>query len=329
MPSPSPDLINPKQQWVGPSDTTADIIVEKLTDWKVEVIFGLISDQDNPLVQALNKKKNSIRYIAVHHEKSAAGMAASYARCSGNLGVCIATTPPTATQLLNGLADATRQAAPVLAITSVIDQDPPGAPFIVFEQNITCPIHALTVVDLACRSALNTPGIAHITAALDTRQRAHFSIWPQYLAAAICHQVKDDAILAADPRARTIFSTQHWHTRTGRPLVIANAAATPGFPYALAAQLAWPNRQCVALINEDNAVTLLDDLSTAIHYHLPVKVIVIKDSLFSIDFIKLAASYGMDTYSCKQPGELQSVIHQALTSPSPTLIEVELETSPA
>ena len=342
MYSPSPDPTGPRQQWVGPSDTTADIIIEKLTDWKVEVIFGLVSDQDNPLVQALSKKKNTIRYIAVHHEKSAALMAGSYAKCTGNLGVCIATTPPTATQLLNGLADAAREAAPILAITSVIDHDPPGAPFIVFEQNITGPIHALTVVDLACRSALNTPGIAHVTVALDTQQRqlsedrparrslrTDISIWPQYLAAAISHQVKDDAILAVDPKARTIFSSHHWHTRTGRPLVIANAAATPGFPYALAAQLAWPNRQCVALINDDNAATLLDDLSTAVHYHLPVKVIVIKDSLFSIDFTKLAASYGMDAYSCKQPGDLQSVIRQALTSPSPTLIEVELDTSSA
>jgi len=307
-------------------DTTADIITKKLIDWKVEVVFGLVSDHDNPLVQALNGKKDAIRYIAVHHEKSAALMAGSYTKCSGHLGVCIATTAPTTTQLLNGLADAAREAAPILAITSVID-DPPGKPFIVFEQNITGPIHALTVIDLACRSALSTPGIAHITVALDTQQKQYFSIWPQYLAGAISHQVKDDAILAADPKARTIFAGNHWHTRTGRPLTIANTAATPGFPYALAAQIAWPNRQCIALINDDNTVTLMDDLSTAVYYHLPVKIIVIKDSLFSIDFTRLAASYGMDAYSCKQPGELQSVIREALTSPSPTLIEVELETA--
>lgn len=308
---------------------TANIIIEKLSDWKVNVVFGLVADQDNPLAHALNKKKNSIRYIAVHHERSAALMAASYAKCSRNLGVCIAAAAPAATRLLNGLADAAGEAAPLLAITSAIDHNPPGKPFIVFEQNITGPIHALTAVDLACRSALSTPGIAHITLALDKPHRTDVSIWPQYLAAAISHQVKDDAILAADPKARTILATHNWHTRTGHPLVIANAPATPGFPYALAAQLAWPNRQCIALINDDNAATLMDDLYTAVHYHLPVKVIVIKDSLFSTDFTKLAASCGMDAYSCKQPGELQSVIRQALTSPAPTLIEVELETSPA
>lgn len=293
----------------------------------MKVVFGLVSDHDNPLVQALNGKKDAIRYIAVHHEKSAALMAGSYAKCSSHLGVCITTTTPTATQLLNGLAEAAWDPAPILVITCVIDYDPPGKPFIIFEQNITGPFHALTVVDLACRSALSTPGIAHISVALDTPKKQYSSIWPQYLAGTISHQVKDDAILAADPKARTIFAGNHWHTRTGRPLTIANTAATPGFPYALAAQIAWPNRQCIALINDDNTVPLMDDLSTAVYCHLPVKVIVIKDSLSSIDFTRLAASYGMEAYSCKQPGELQSAIREALTSPSPTLIEVELETS--
>jgi len=296
-----------------------------LTDWKVEVVFGLVSDHDNPLVRALDDEP--IRYIAVHHERSAALMAGSYAKCSGTLGVCIATSAPAATRLLNGLAEAARGSAPILAITAIADYDPPGTPFIVFQQNITGPIHALTAVDLACRSALSVPGIAHITVALETQQRRYSSIWPQYLAAAISHQVKDDALLAADPRARNIFATHHWHTRNGHPLTIANGAATPGFPYALAAQLAWPNRQCVALINDDNIATLIDNLSTAVSYHLPVKIVVIKDSLLSIDFTKLAASYEMEAYTCKQPGELQSAIRQAFTSPSPALIEVELETS--
>jgi len=339
---PSHEPANPNQQWVGPSDTTADTIVEKLTEWKVGLVFGLVSDNESPLVQALLKKDESIRYIAVHHERSAAFMAASYTRCTGNLGVCIAATAAAAEQLLNGLADATKEPAPILAITSVIDHELPDAPFTVFEQNITSPIHALTVVDLACRSALHSRGIAHITVTPDTQQqepgenqpakkpnRTAPAIWPQYLAAAICHQIKDDAILAADPSARTIFASNHWHTRTGRQLVIANAPATPGFPYALAAQLAWPNRQCIALVNDDNALTLMDDFSTAVYYHLPVKVIVIKDSLLSIDFTELAASYGMDAYSCTQPGDLQSVMRQALATTSPALIEVELETSPS
>jgi len=341
MYTPSHELTPPKQQWVGPSDTTADIIVEKLTDWKVEVAFGLVSDNDNPIVQALLKRKDAIRYISVNNERSAALMAVSYTKCTGKLGVCIAATDPAAEHLLNGLADAASEAAPILAITSVIDRELPRIPFTVFEQNITGPIHALTVVDLACRSALHAPGTAHITVTFEAQQkqpaedspakrslRTDPSIWPQYLAAAISHQIKDDAILAADPRARTIFSTNHWHTRTGRTLVVANAAPTPGFPYAFAAQIAWPNRQCIALVNDDNAVTLMDDLSTAVYHHLPVKVIVIKDSLFSIDFTKLAANYGIDAYACDQPGELQSVLRQALTSTSPALVEVGLESVP-
>ena len=316
----------------------AAVIVEKLIEWKVDVVFGLVADNDSPLAQALLRKEDSIRYIAVHHERSAAFIAASYTKCTGNLGVCIAATAEAAEQLLNGLADATKEPAPILAITGVTDREGPGAPFTIFEQNITSPIHALTVVDLACRSALHSRGVAHITVTQQQEpgenqpanrpNRTAPAIWPQYLAAAICHQIKDDAILAADPGARLIFASNHWHTRTGHQLVIANAPATPGFPFALAAQLAWPNRQCIALVNDDNAVTLMDDFSTAVYYQLPVKVIVIKDSLLSIDFTELAASYGMDAYACTQPGDLQSVMRQALATTSPALIEVELETSP-
>ncbi|WP_431210563.1 thiamine pyrophosphate-binding protein [Puia sp. P3] len=320
-------------------DATATVIVEKLTEWNVDVVFGLDSDNDNPLVQAL-MKKDSIRYISVHHERSAAFMAASFTKCTGNLGVCIATNCTSAEQLLKGLADAAREATPIPAITCAVDHETPRTPFAVFEQEITGPIDALTVVDLACRSALHTPGIAHISITLDTPQRqpdeyqpakrpnrTDAAIWPQYLAAAICHQIKDDAILAVDPGARMIFSTNHWRTRTGQILVIANAPATPGF-LCPGRPLAWPNRQCVALVNDDDSATLMDDLSAAVYCQLPVKVILIKDSLYSIDFTKLAASYGIDAYACEQPGELHSVLRHALATKSPALIEVGLEASP-
>jgi hypothetical protein len=163
-----------------PSATTADILVDKLIDWKVELVFGLTGDGVIPIVEALRKRQDKIRYITVRHEEAAAFMASGYAKYTGKLGVCLATTGPGAVHLLNGLYDAKMEGAPVLAITGVIDHDLLGTQFTqevdtvkmlqdvaVYNQQISGPLHAQTVVDLACRSALGVPGVAHITAATD------------------------------------------------------------------------------------------------------------------------------------------------------------------
>jgi hypothetical protein len=61
-----------------PSDTTADIIVDKLIAWNVQYVFGLTGDGINPLVESLRKKKDRINYITARHEESAAFMASGY-----------------------------------------------------------------------------------------------------------------------------------------------------------------------------------------------------------------------------------------------------------
>ena len=111
------------------NDTTADIIVDKLIAWQVKFIFGLTGDGINPLVEALRKKKDQIQYITVRHEESAAFMASGYAKYTGNLGVCIATTGPGAVHLMNGLYDAAMEGAPVLAITGIVNHDLLGTQF--------------------------------------------------------------------------------------------------------------------------------------------------------------------------------------------------------
>ena len=97
--------------------TTADVLFERLIDWGVDAIFGLPGDGINGFIEALRTHQDRIRFVQVRHEEGAAFAACGYAKFSGRLGVCIATSGPGAIHLLNGLYDAKMDGAPVLAIT--------------------------------------------------------------------------------------------------------------------------------------------------------------------------------------------------------------------
>jgi len=83
--------------------TTADVLFERLIDWGVDVIFGLPGDGINGFIEALRTHQDRIRFVQVRHEEGAAFAACGYAKFSGRLGVCIATSGPGAIHLLNGL----------------------------------------------------------------------------------------------------------------------------------------------------------------------------------------------------------------------------------
>src|SRR6204780_5806256 len=97
----------------------SDILVERLLAWGVDTIFGLPGDGINGVFEALRKQKDRIRFIHVRHEESAAFMACAYAKFTGRLGVCLATSGPGGIHLLNGLYDAKLDGQPVLAITGL------------------------------------------------------------------------------------------------------------------------------------------------------------------------------------------------------------------
>jgi pyruvate dehydrogenase (quinone) len=99
------------------SKTVADLLVERLIAWNVEVIFGFPGDGVNGIFGALRTHKDKIRFIQVRHEEAAAFAACGYAKFTGRLGVCIATSGPGGIHLLNGLYDAKCDGQPVLAIT--------------------------------------------------------------------------------------------------------------------------------------------------------------------------------------------------------------------
>jgi pyruvate dehydrogenase (quinone) len=165
------------------ASTAADVLIETIQDWGVEVVFGLPGDGINGIMEALRKRREQVRFIQVRHEEAAALMACGYAKFTGRLGVCIATSGPGGIHLLNGLYDAALDGQPVLAITGMAFHDLIGTftqqdvaldrlytDVAKFNQRIMGPAHVENITNLACRTALAYRGVAHITFPVDLQE---------------------------------------------------------------------------------------------------------------------------------------------------------------
>ncbi|CAN5473177.1 thiamine pyrophosphate-binding protein [soil metagenome] len=162
----------------------ADIVAEALIDWNVNVIFGLPGDGINGFMEALRTRKDKIKFILVRHEESAAFMACAYAKYTGKLGACVATSGPGGIHLLNGLYDAKLDNTPVIAITGSTYSDLMGSSYqqdvnllqlfsdvSVYNNIIIAPEQAEMAVDIACRSALAQRGVSHLTIPIDIQEK--------------------------------------------------------------------------------------------------------------------------------------------------------------
>src|SRR5690348_759943 len=163
--------------------TTADLLVERLIEWGIDTIFGFPGDGINGVFEALRTHQEKIRFIQVRHEEAAAFAACGYAKYTGHLGVCLATSGPGGIHLLNGLYDAKCDGHPVLAITGHTFHDLIGTHYqqdvdldklyidvSVYNQRIMGASHVNNVVDEAIRTAYSEHGVAHITIPKDIQQ---------------------------------------------------------------------------------------------------------------------------------------------------------------
>jgi acetolactate synthase-1/2/3 large subunit len=105
---------------MSPKRNGAQIVWESLVREGVDVVFGLPGGATLPIYDALAKHNYPIRHVLVTHEQGAAHMADGYARISGRVGVCMATSGPGATNLVTGLATAYMDSSPVVAITGQV-----------------------------------------------------------------------------------------------------------------------------------------------------------------------------------------------------------------
>jgi pyruvate dehydrogenase (quinone)/pyruvate oxidase len=166
------------------AQTAADILIDVLQDWGVDTVFGLPGDGINGIMEALRKKQNDVRFVQVRHEEAGAFMACGYAKFTGRLGVCLATSGPGALHLLNGLYDAKLDGQPVLAITGMpyhdligthtqqdVELDKVFMDVAKYNIRVMGPTHVENVAHLACRTALAYHGVAHIAFPVDLQDR--------------------------------------------------------------------------------------------------------------------------------------------------------------
>src|SRR5688572_25953313 len=166
------------------AQTAPEVLVDVLQEWGVDTVFGLPGDGINGIMEALRKKHDAIRFIQVRHEESAAFMACAYAKFTGRLGVCLATSGPGGLHLLNGLYDAKLDGQPVLAITGMpyhdligthtqqdVELDKVFMDVAKYNVRVMGPTHVENIAHLACRTALLHRVVSHITFPVDLQDR--------------------------------------------------------------------------------------------------------------------------------------------------------------
>src|SRR3984893_17387289 len=156
------------------SQTVSELLVSVLEQIGVKCVFGLIGDSLNPLADAI--RRSQIEWIGVRHEEGAPLPAAGQAKLTGRLGVCAGTTGPGSNHLVAGLYEASRDHAPVLALSGDMPRQMHGIDYIqttepdllfrdvsLNTETISAAAQAPGVIHQAIAAAYAGPGVAHLT----------------------------------------------------------------------------------------------------------------------------------------------------------------------
>jgi pyruvate dehydrogenase (quinone) len=172
----------------------AELLVERLIAWGVDTIFALPGDGINGIYEALRVQQDRIKVVQVRHEEAAAFAACGYAKFSGKLGVCLATSGPGGIHLLNGLYDAKFDGQSVLAITGHTFHDLIGTHYqqdvdldklfmdvAAYNERIMGPAHVQSVVDEAIKVALGQHTVVHINIPKDIQEWSSKDVGPSQM----------------------------------------------------------------------------------------------------------------------------------------------------
>ena len=170
------------------SQTVASTLVDVLEKIGVKQIFGLIADSLNPIGDVV--RQSNIEWIGVRHEEGAALAAAGQAKLTGRLGVCCGSTGPGSTHLVAGLYEASRDHAPVLAISGEMPRQLEGIDYFqatnpnllfrdvsLYTETLSSPAQAPALIHQAIAAAYANRGVAHLTVPVDVLfAKAHGSV---------------------------------------------------------------------------------------------------------------------------------------------------------
>jgi pyruvate dehydrogenase (quinone) len=169
----------------------------------------------------------------------------------------------------------------------------------------------------------------------------------EYVVAELRKYLKDDAVIALDCGAHTGFTARHLRPHSGQRIITTGTLATmaPGLPFALAAKLAHPERQVVAIAGDGGLAMLMAELSTAVKYRLGIKLFVFNNLTLSmvkteqaelgnepygtenqpIDYAAVAVACGALGLKASDPSELERALGEAFRQDGPVLVQVNLD----
>ncbi|NEA47946.1 thiamine pyrophosphate-requiring protein [Streptomyces sp. SID10815] len=162
----------------------SDHVLERLRDWEVEYVFAYPGDGINGLLAAWGRADDNPRFIQARHEEMAAFEAVGYAKFSGKVGVCAATSGPGAIHLLNGLYDAKLDHVPVVAIVGQTNRSAMGGSYQQevdllslykdvasdFCEMVTVPEQLPNVLDRAMRTAMARRSVCAVIIPADVQE---------------------------------------------------------------------------------------------------------------------------------------------------------------
>jgi pyruvate dehydrogenase (quinone)/pyruvate oxidase len=171
---------------------------------------------------------------------------------------------------------------------------------------------------------------------------------PQVVARELGRRLRDDAIVSCDSGTIATWWSRHILARRGQMHTLSGNLATmaPGLPYTIAAQIAFPNRQCVAFVGDGGFSMLMADFVTAVKYKLPIKVVIIKNNtlgqikweqmvflgnpeygvdLHPIDFAAFAHACGGIGFSVDDPADCGRAIDEFLAAPGPAVLQAAVD----
>jgi pyruvate dehydrogenase (quinone) len=160
-------------------------------------------------------------------------------------------------------------------------------------------------------------------------------IKPQVIAAAVSDVLDDNAIISVDSGINTCWAARFLKIKNGMKFSGSGSLATMGcaVPYAIAAKIAYPERQSIAFVGDGGFTMLMSEFATAVQYHLPIKVIIMNNKILGmirweqmaflgnpeygvefspIDFVKFAEACGGKGFSIKKIEEIKPVFHEAM-----------------
>ncbi len=169
-------------------------------------------------------------------------------------------------------------------------------------------------------------------------------VHPEFVAATLDRLASDDAIFIPDTGMSTVWACRYLQMTAGRRLIgsLNHGSMANAMPQAIGAQLAYPDRQVIAMCGDGGLTMLLGDLSTIITYDLPVKIIVFDNGLLDMvhwemlsegyepfetdltnpDFAKLAEAYGMLGIGVDNHDDVPKALSEALAHPGPALVSI-------